>query len=167
MVFSARHALNNGIEAASRYFRYLGYIAMSVIALVVTVDVLGRSIFNRPIRGGPEIVELVMVLAIFFMLPHVTGAGEHITMDAFVSLIPQRVRRVTSVVFDIVILSMLALLTWQAFAGAFFAKNFNSITATLSIPHYPFRFVLAAGFALAFLTFLLRLARNLTGSSRK
>ena len=157
----ARHMIIDGLKVGVRktalLFGYLGSISMCLMAAIVTIDVTGRFLFNKPLRGGIEIVEELMVCVIFLMLAYVTETEKHIKVDIFISLMEQktpRVSRVISFVFDMLMLLMLALLAWQGFNGSLKAMGSGEVTDSLQIPHYPFRFVLTAGLAIAFLSLL-------------
>jgi TRAP-type C4-dicarboxylate transport system permease small subunit len=163
----AGHSIFRGFSAGVRktalLFGYFGSVAMCLMAVIVTVDVTGRFLFNKPLRGGIEIVEELMVCVIFLMLAYVTEAEKHIKVDIFISLMEQkapRLSRIISFVFDLLILLVLAMLTWQGFNGGLKAMGSGEVTDSLHIPHYPFRFVLTAGFAAAFLSLLSKLIRK-------
>ncbi len=152
------------IESASRYYGRLGCAAMAIMAITVTTDVMGRFLLGKPFPGGPEMVEQFMVCTIYFMLPHVTKEDKHIRVDIFVSKLSRvapRLQCATAFIFDIIILVLLAFLAWQGFAGSIDALRSGEVTDTLSIPHYPFHILLAVGFTLAFLSFLMKFAQGL------
>jgi len=154
MIFNG---FNTGVRKAALFFGYLGSTAMCLMAIIVTIDVTGRFLFNKPLRGGIEIVEELMVCVIFLMLAYVTETEKHIKVDIFISLMEQkvpRISRIISFVFDMLMLFVLTILTWQGFNGALKAMGSGEVTDSLQIPHYPFRFVLTAGLAVAFLSLL-------------
>ena len=49
--------------------------------LLTVVDVVGRYVFNRPVRGAFEVTELMLVVLIFAGLPLVSYGDEHAVMD--------------------------------------------------------------------------------------
>jgi TRAP-type C4-dicarboxylate transport system permease small subunit len=51
------------------------------LMLITTADVIGRYIFNWPLRGAFEITELLLLALIFAGLPLVSRADEHVTLD--------------------------------------------------------------------------------------
>ena len=157
------------IETASRYYRYLAYISMALMAIIVSIDVLGRFLLNKPLLGGPEIVEELMVCVIFFMFPYVTGVDRHIKVDVIVDQMKRftpRLQWFLEVAFDLLMFVMLAFLTWEGFWGVIGAYHSGEVTDNLAIPHYPFRFVLAVGFFLGFFTFLLRFVQGINAKMR-
>jgi len=168
-----RHMIFNGfstgVRKVSLFFGYLGSIAMCLMAIIVTIDVTGRFLFNKPLRGGIEIVEELMVCVIFLLLAYVTETEKHIKVDIFISLIEQKVPRLSrmiSFVFDMLMLFVLAILTWQGFRGGLQAMGSGEVTDSLQIPHYPFRFVLMAGFAAAFLSLLFKRIHKLLAQQK-
>ena len=59
--------------------------------MLTTADVVGRYIFNWPIRGAFEITELLLLTLIFAGLPLASRADEHVTLD-FIDMAAQRQR---------------------------------------------------------------------------
>src|SRR5262245_52247681 len=71
-------------EAAAWLDRALGAAAailLFCLMLLTTVDVIGRYIFNWPIRGAFETTELLLLALIFAGLPLASRADEHVTLD--------------------------------------------------------------------------------------
>lgn len=56
---------------------------MLLIVGITFVDVLGRYVFDQPLRGSHEMVGLAMGVMIFAGLPIVTWRGEHISVGLF------------------------------------------------------------------------------------
>src|SRR5213082_2010462 len=51
------------------------------LMMLTTADVIGRYIFNSPLRGAFEITELLLLVLIFAGLPLASRADEHVTLD--------------------------------------------------------------------------------------
>ena len=59
--------------AAARVTSVMNAVAtfwIFVIMFLMTGDVLGRVLFNRPITGTPEIVKVSIVGIVFLQIPH-------------------------------------------------------------------------------------------------
>jgi TRAP-type C4-dicarboxylate transport system permease small subunit len=85
--------------SASRLARTLDRVlvttaAVSLFALMAFTfaDVVLRYLFARPVRGGLEVVELLMVAMIFSGLPLVSRRDEHVTIDTVESHFPGAVK---------------------------------------------------------------------------
>jgi TRAP-type C4-dicarboxylate transport system permease small subunit len=156
--------LTRGIEAAVRYYRYAGHVITAAMAIIITTDVSGRFLFNRPLKGGPELVEELMVGVVFFLFADVTWSQHHIKVDVFVDWLARvapRAQKAMNIVFDIATLILLFLMGWQGFVGGFEAFQSGEVTEALRIPHYPFWMIMAGGFSLAFISFLVRFIHDL------
>ena len=71
-------------EAGVWLDRALGFSAavlLFCLMMLTTADVVGRYIFNWPIRGAFEITELLLLTLIFAGLPLASRADEHVTLD--------------------------------------------------------------------------------------
>ena len=67
-------------------------LILFVLMLLTTLDVLGRK-FDFPIRGGVEMVEILLAMLIFAGLPMVTKARQHIVIDTLEGFMSRGVRR--------------------------------------------------------------------------
>ena len=71
------------------------------LVAITTADVIGRYIFNWPLRGAFEITELLLLALIFAGLPLVSRADEHVTLDFIDAALGQRGRRLLRRVVDL------------------------------------------------------------------
>jgi hypothetical protein len=75
---------SNRFEAGAWLDRALGAAAAVLLfglMMLTTADVIGRYIFNWPLRGAFEITELLMLALIFAGLPLASRTDEHVTLD--------------------------------------------------------------------------------------
>jgi hypothetical protein len=56
-------------------------ILLFCLMALTTADVIGRYIFNWPLRGAFELTELLLLTLIFAGLPLASRADEHVTLD--------------------------------------------------------------------------------------
>ena len=59
------------------------FISLCSMSLVSVVDASGRYIFNSPLLGSTEIIELLMILVIFGSIPIVSQTQSHVRVDLF------------------------------------------------------------------------------------
>src|SRR5215471_17352556 len=82
-------ATSKPAEAGVWLDRLLGAAAavlLFYLMALTTADVIGRYIFNWPIRGAFEVTELLLLTLIFAGLPLASRADEHVTLD-FIDMI--------------------------------------------------------------------------------
>ena len=64
-----------------------GVLLMALMGMTVT-DVIGRYLFNAPLRGATELTELLLAAVVFLGLPAVALADEHVTVDLVTDRMP-------------------------------------------------------------------------------
>src|SRR5436309_8236212 len=75
---------SQGSEAVIWLDRALGAAAailLFCLMALTTADVIGRYLFNSPLRGAFEITELMLLALIFAGLPLASRADEHVCLD--------------------------------------------------------------------------------------
>ena len=158
---------SNGIEAILKYFMYLGWVAIAIMALTVSTDVIGRYVFGKPLIGGSEIVEQLMTCCVLCVLPYVTKERRHITVDILALKLTPRTQRILAFISDFLMVVVLAFLTWQGFVGTMSSIYSGECTQALRIPNWPFNLILAFGFMLAFLSLLMSIIDNFISERRR
>jgi TRAP-type C4-dicarboxylate transport system permease small subunit len=54
-----------------------------VLMVLISIDVLGRGLFNRPFKGTPELVKFSLVIIAFLELPYVLWTNGHVRSTVF------------------------------------------------------------------------------------
>ena len=122
-------------------------IAASVLLFCLMVltfaDVVARYLFNRPIRGGFEITELLLLVLIFAGLPLVSHADEHVTMDFIDRMLPARATAVLVRIVHAVVAATFFFLAWQVKIKAQRISGYGDTTDVLLIAVGPFVYFMA------------------------
>lgn len=134
--------------------------AASVLLLVMVcltfADVIGRYLFNSPLRGAFEITELSLLTLIFAGMPLVSRADEHVTMDFIDRLLGARgraaLRRFVHLVCGLAILGM----AWLMWLKAGKIANYGDTTDVLKIPVAPFVYFMTVMIVVTSLIHLIR-----------
>ena len=114
------------------------------LMLLTFADVVARYLFNRPIRGGFEITEMLLLVLIFAGLPLVSHADEHVTMDFIDRLLPPRALGAMVRVVHGVVAGLFLFLSWQVFLKAERISRYGDTTDVLLIAIGPFVYFMAA-----------------------
>ena len=67
-------------------------LVLLVMMLLTTADVIGRKL-DIPIRGGVEVMEILLAMVIFAGLPLVSQSRQHIVIDTLEGFMSHGVRR--------------------------------------------------------------------------
>jgi TRAP-type C4-dicarboxylate transport system permease small subunit len=132
---------------------------LACITLLITLDVVGRYLFNRPLRGAFELTEVLMAALIFAALPLVTLRSEHIAVDLLDIWIPARARRLQRTLIQLACAAVVAVLGWVMFSQARQMALDGLHTDTLRVPLAPIVYFGAAAILVSALVHL-GLARN-------
>jgi TRAP-type C4-dicarboxylate transport system permease small subunit len=123
---------------------------------LTTADVIGRYIFNWPLRGAFEITELLLLALIFAGLPLASRADEHVTLD-FIDMILSDsgrllLRRLVDLVCGILVLG----LAWRVWVKAGKIAGYGDTTDVLRLPVAPFVYFMALMVAITAIVHLLK-----------
>ncbi len=143
-----------GVTSFLRVVRWIGYVSLSAMILLTTVNVFGRYIIKRPLLGEYDMVELGM--AVFGGVAMLIAAIQrhHVSVDVLLVRFSRRLQRALgSIAF------LLGFVTWGLIAYLAFADGVDrwengSCSATLRVPQGPFEIVLSISLFLFCLTLL-------------
>jgi TRAP-type transport system small permease protein len=106
--------------------------------LLTFADVVGRYLFNWPLRGAFEITELSLLVLIFAGLPLVSRANEHVTMDFIDRWLPEKIAVLVQRVVQLFCGAIILGLAWQVFIKAGKISGYGDTTDVLKIAVGPF-----------------------------
>lgn len=135
----------------SRYATGLAALAVALMILHVVIDILSRTLFDRPLLGTAEFVaEIYMPFAIFAALIGVQAQDAQIRVDLIDRLLSDRVRRVLDAAIALGIAVIGAFLAWhtgdQAVVAAGRGESIDLIR--FSVPSWPGKAIVSVGFGL-------------------
>ena len=90
----------------------LSGVALFAIMALTFFDVLGRKFASHSIPGSLELTELLMVVVIFGALPLVSLRGEHVEFDSLDPYLPAWLRRIQTVLVQLLCAASLLGLGW-------------------------------------------------------
>ena len=126
-------------------------------------NIVGRYLFNSPIRSTYEVCQLFMLIVLSFCWAYTESVQGHVRVDIFETMFPNIVRKVLNIFMQLLGLGVFGILTWSLIkAGIQFGKM-GSNTDALKIPIYPFAFMMALG---AFMSLIIILFETYRGLQR-
>lgn len=139
-----------------------GYLAAAFLAammLLTVADVLLRSLFNYPIHGTFELVELGLACTVFLALPAVFLRDENLVVDAIDAMVKPAIVRVLDLAAACLSLALLVTMLFQMVPLARDMYELGDVTADLSIPKLYYWIPVLAGVAASALASLVFIAR--------
>ncbi|GAA3540553.1 TRAP transporter small permease [Zobellella aerophila] len=142
--------LNGTIEHSLTFIAGSSLFAMMLLTFA---DVVGRNLFNHPIVGAIELLQVLLALMLFSAFPLVTWKEEHICVDLLDSRFPARwvnLRQLAINLLCAVALGLVAMRNWEL-AGR--SLDYQEMTDMLGIPlGYVTYFIAVMGGLAALLT---------------
>jgi TRAP-type C4-dicarboxylate transport system permease small subunit len=134
-------------------------ILLFCLMAVTTVDVIGRYVFNWPLRGGFELTELLLLTLIFAGLPLVSRADEHVTMDFIDAALGPVGRRLLRRLIDLICGIIILALAWRVWIKAGKIAGYGDTTDVLRILVGPFVYFMAVMVAVTAIVHLYKAIR--------
>jgi TRAP-type C4-dicarboxylate transport system permease small subunit len=136
-----------GLSWLSRQMNYVGTGILTFMMLITVIDVAGRYIFSRPIKGSIEIIEFCMVVVGSLSLAYCTIQGAQIKVDLLGAFLSKTIKITLDVIMHLLSLGFYALVVWMSLLES---KDmwlvYEDVSTILSIPVYPFYFLFTIGF---------------------
>jgi TRAP-type C4-dicarboxylate transport system permease small subunit len=120
-------------EIAAQLCGWVASAFLAAMMLLTVADVLLRSVWNLPIRGTYELVELFLCATFFVALPAVFLREDHIVVDSIDRRLPRAVPWLKRTA-RVIAVAMLLLMTWQGGIAARDAWSFGDVTSDLTLP---------------------------------
>ncbi len=142
----------------SKVLLVFGTIALILMAVHVSADVVGRLFFTHPVYGTTEIVSFYyMVAAVCLPLAYMELRDNHITVEVVYLKLPPALRRITFVISTLVTALFFGLFAYQSWFDALKATASGEVVMGYAlIEIWPSRYFLPISFGLLVLAALLR-----------
>jgi TRAP-type C4-dicarboxylate transport system permease small subunit len=141
----------------------LAYALLAVAALLafslsflVVADVIGRSFFNKPVKGTPEIVSMSIVIITFLLAGYAVQSRSMIRTDVLVDSLGPRGRLLSSLLTGLLGAAFFGLIVWGSYEPALHAWTSGEFEGegALRVPVWPARMVVLLGAFLVTVTYL-------------
>ena len=147
------------LEAA---LNLVGGVAIFLLVLLATANVLGRWLFSLPISGYVDWVEQSMAFIAFLGIAYTKRLGGHIRMDIVIGQLRGRLLWFAELVSVVLMLLVTLVLIYGSYLHFWRAYDIGDSSLDINLPTWPAKFVVP--FALTVLA--LRLILQLWGFAR-
>jgi len=156
-------SLERFANPVSRLADSVGRIILALMVLLITLDVVLRYFFNRPIKGSYELVQFLLVLLVFLGLAYIQTKKGHVSVSLITAKLSPRQRSVVGSATYFLCLIIFSLISWRCILQAETLRVCGTSSDTLSIPNFPFMWLVAFGSVLLCLVFLIDFIRSING----
>lgn len=163
-------------QRVGRVLNALGTLWIVALMLLINTDVLGRNLFNAPVRGVTELVALFIVGIVFLRLADTLHSGRFTRADVLLDRLkrtrPMWAARLQAV-FHLVGAGLMAVILWASWSPlveAIKIREYVGAIGDFTAPVWPVRLIMLVGLAATLVTFVLlawadwRRARAMAGT---
>lgn len=148
------------------YAVYIGSLAVFIMMVVGTVDVLLVKLAGTALPGAFELTEASMVVMVFTSLAYVQRRRGHIRVTMLVSRLPGKLRSLADLAALILSFCLFVMVTWRG--GILFWTSWQVrevYSGLLLFPVYPWKFTIILGTGLISIQLLIDIIQNVMGFS--
>ena len=160
------------VAGLARPLLHSGALLIAAIVTLIAVDIAGRTLFDTPLRGVPELVSVLIPAIVFLALPHLVTSGKLITSDVLLRGLARRSRDLTAALQFIysatgaAIGIALATITGADLIDAIRGAEFLGVEGDFTVPVWPAKLAITLGSALLGLASAGAAARHARGNPR-
>jgi TRAP-type C4-dicarboxylate transport system permease small subunit len=154
--------INNVISWISRTLLGFSALLALLLSFLVVADVIGRVIFNSPVKGTPEIVSMSIVIICFLQASYAIRSSGMLKMDALQIALPARASAAIAAVGCLLGAAFFLVVVYggiDPLHHAWVSNEFEGEGA-LRVPTWPARAAVMLGSALAATEYLLEMVQQ-------
>ncbi|MBN1227302.1 MAG: TRAP transporter small permease subunit [Deltaproteobacteria bacterium] len=136
------------VDFLSRQMIWIPVAILFIMMIFTATDVIGRYVFNHPIKGSNDFVEIFLVPMVFLALSYTQLFKGHVQVVLVYTKFSKQKQRVLDMIMYILSSATFGLMAWNQGHYAWkilFSSNPGPRSMLLGIPHLPFIFMAAIG----------------------
>jgi len=139
----------------------LGTVWIFLLMLIIVTDVIGRTVFTRPLPGVPELVSLSIVGIVFLQLGHALRSGRITRVDTLINMLTRKAPRTSWFLqgtYSLLGMGLFIALFWALqplFLQAWRLNDYVGIEGYITYPVWPVRLIMLIGCAGSAIQYLL------------
>jgi TRAP-type C4-dicarboxylate transport system permease small subunit len=148
-------------ESLTSVMNSIGTVWVFILLIIINADIIGRAVFNHPLRGVPEIVSLSIVALVFLQVAHTLYVGRLTRSEVLINLVTKKFPRLGSCIqgfYHLVGVAMMAILFWASvplFTKAWRINEYVGAEGDFKAPVWPVKLIILIGCAAAAIQFLI------------
>lgn len=131
--------------------------AVLVALMFMTVaDVIGRYFFNEPLNGVFDLTQFSVLIMTFLSFAYCAFRGAHVAIELLYNRLGPKTQFVLRRLSNLAGAVLFGIIAWRGVVQSVDVRLFNETSQLLTIPYWPFYYVMAFGAGLFALTLLLK-----------
>lgn len=156
-------AVEGKISIIENWLNLASVFIIMFLMFFATAEILGRYLFNTPIPGHLEIVELIMAGVVFFGIAYTERVGGHVRMELFVTkVLKGRAYHIAEVITAALSLFVYIIICVYTFKFALFSYQIGDVTVYINWPTWPSKFAIPIGSFFLCIRFIIEIIQHLS-----
>jgi C4-dicarboxylate transporter DctQ subunit len=127
-----------------------------------TTEILGRYLFNAPVPGHVEIVELIMAGVVFFGIAYTERIGGHVRMELFVTrVLKGRSYHLAEAISAALSLFVYIFILVYSFNAAMYSYHLGDTTSFIYWPTWPSKLAIPIGSFMLCIRFIIEIIQHI------
>lgn len=144
----------------------IGTFWVFILLIIINLDITGRALFNRPVRGVPEIVALSIVACVFLQIPHTLKSGRLTRSDILLDWLKTKYPMVKQFLEGLycltgaVLMAILFKHSIKLFTKAWKIDEYVGAQGDFMAPVWPVKLIILIGCAAGVIQFVIMAVKN-------
>jgi len=134
--------IDSAVRRLCKLFFWLSMAGILTMMFLIAADVLLRFAINKSIMGSYELVQILMVILVFFAFGFTQEADGHVRVTIFIEKFPAGIRRCVEGLLLLIVASAMLMVSVATFAQG---RNTITTTSILFIPLKPVYYLASLG----------------------
>ncbi len=161
--FSFLRVIEGNIRHIEDWLNLTSVFIIMFLMFFATTEILGRYIFNAPVPGHVEIVELIMAGVVFFGIAYTERVGGHVRMELFITrVLKGRAYHIAEAITTTLSLFVYLFICVYTFKFALFSLQMGDVTAYINWPTWPSKFAIPLGSFFLCIRFVIELIQHIS-----
>jgi len=126
--------VGRNMERACSMLAILGGVFFLIEALMSVTSVIGRALFNLPVPGDYELVQMLSAMGIAMCLPYCQLKRGHVFVDFFTLWAPTSLKRVLDAIASLLLAGASFLLAWRIWDGMLEMREYGETSMVIALP---------------------------------
>lgn len=149
------------LDKACKVMAFLSGVTLVILAFMSLWSIVGRSLFDKPLIGDYELVQMLSAIAVALSLPYAHWIGAHVIVDFFTANAKPKTNAVMDLLANLIMAFFSIVIAWRLWVGMLDLKANFDASMMLNIPTWWSYVPFVPAFALLALTALYAANENL------
>ncbi len=155
------------VNAISKWLNWIAAAALMAVMFVVVINVVGRGLFEAPLKGTVDMVKLLGALVLGWAIAYTQVRKGNITIELLVSRFPEKAQSIIGILVYLVSTALFAIITWQTFLFAVNTFEVGELSEVIRVPEGPFVTVVGTGCLMLTIVLLIDFIKSILTAVKK